>query len=339
MRFLPAQKLQQGDYEVLEQRINDLLWELIYKPIVKQVGALLPKGELPLNREELLNSAQSVLTAALKSGAVQMVSDLKSKTARFVMPGGKSSRALSDAFRSFGATLDHRTGAYTCPLSLAPGWASREAAAYALRSKAAHDAVKKTLTDLEQKIEKSIDEYNLAIGADHAVEEITKGWKDSAATLSFVGELSEKGKEELAKGLARNAKIPVKEWAHEAIDRMREQVESNAAEGYRAEGLARRIREEYGCSVSKANLIALQETSNFMAAYRSARAQAAGLRRYKWVCTRDNRVRKAHKEHNGRIFEYSKPPIVDPVTGRRGNPGQDFRCRCSDQPVIEGVGA
>lgn len=335
MKFIPAQKLTPSYYELLESRINDLLWELVYRPIVKHVASALPKGTMPTSPQSLANAVGTALRAALKSGAVQMIVDKKG-LAVFSLTGGKSSRGIADDFRSFGAKLDNRTRSYSCPQSSVPGWVRQESAEFRAKSKAVHDQVKKTLRDAEQKIEKAIDEFDLAQGADHAVAESARGWKECAEDHEVgVPELSAVGQRELAAGFAKNAKIPIKEWAKETISRLREQVEENASQGYRAEGLAERIRTEYGVSASRANLIAIQETSNFMSAFRAGRAIAAGCPTYRWSCTRDNRVRAAHKAHHGRIFRYDTPPIVDPVTGRRGNPGQDFRCRCSDQPVLE----
>jgi uncharacterized protein with gpF-like domain len=50
-------------------------------------------------------------------------------------------------------------------------------------------------------------------------------------------------------------------------------------------------------------------------------------------------VRKRHRElgamsESGTVFKYSEPPIVDVRTGRRANPGEDFQCRCTANPII-----
>lgn len=63
-------------------------------------------------------------------------------------------------------------------------------------------------------------------------------------------------------------------------------------------------------------------------------AEAFGIEEYKWVTVHDSRVRHDHKTLDGRIFRFDSPPIVDNATGRRGNPGDDYNCRCHARPII-----
>lgn len=334
MKTLLPQRLEYGDYALLEDQINDMLWELVYRPVVEQVRKLMPKGAVPADRDELLNAGDAELKRALKSGQVQMTTS--KDLAMFNLVGGKSSRGIADAMRSFGAKLDKVRGAYTCPASAVPGWVRAEATGYTEKSKAFHSVLDTTLKDLKKEIADAVKKYDLTHATKKSVKGVDAGWKASAKGLEVgVPELNETGMAELAKGMAETAKIPIKDFAIEAIERLRDQVEENAEQGYRAEGLAERIRNEYAVSKARAQLIARQETANFMVNYRKARATEAGCTHYIWRSTNDDRVRAAHKAHNGRKFRYDDPPIVDPVTGRRGNPGNDFFCRCIDLPVLE----
>ncbi|MCH8185905.1 MAG: minor capsid protein [Chloroflexi bacterium] len=122
--------------------------------------------------------------------------------------------------------------------------------------------------------------------------------------------------------------------AAEALARLRVEVDANAQQGYRAEGLADRIRNEYGVSKSRASLIARQETSNFMANYIEASSRDAGIKKYQWYSARDSRTRPDHLALHGKIFSFDNPPITDTRTGARNNPMQDYRCRCRAKPVI-----
>lgn len=68
--------------------------------------------------------------------------------------------------------------------------------------------------------------------------------------------------------------------------------------------------------------------------------QSVGIKRYFWTDSNDERVRHRHGELGelsdiGQAFEYANPPIIDPRTGRRGNPGDDYYCRCTAFPVLE----
>jgi len=336
MKTLQPQRLKYDDHAPLEDQINDLLWELVYRPVVERVRRLMPRGSVPRDREELLNAEGDALRKALRDGSVQMTTDAKSGLAIFTLVGGKSSKGIADGMRSFGAKLDKTRGAYTCPVGQVPGWVGKEVLGYRVKSEAAHDQIHEILKDLKSKVRKAVDKFDLKPSTKHAVKSVDEGWKAAAKGLEVgIPELNETGLKELSKGMAEIAKIPIKDFAEEAIDRLRDEVDENASQGYRAEGLAERIRNEYAVSKSRAQLIARQETANFMANFRKARAKDAGCEYYIWRCTRDGRVRATHKAHDGRKFRYDDPPIVDPVTGRRGNPGNDFNCRCVDLPVVE----
>jgi len=111
---------------------------------------------------------------------------------------------------------------------------------------------------------------------------------------------------------------------------MSEQV----AQGFRADETSKIIQAEFGVSKNKAKFLARQETSLLVSAYREQRYTDAGIREYIWQSSHDERVRKSHKELNGRKFSWDNPPIVDPATGRKAHPGEDFGCRCIAVPVI-----
>ena len=303
MKTLAAQKLRYEDYAILEDVINDLIWNLVFKPVVAVLKKSVPKNAMP---KELKNAKDDALKAALKSGAVQMVTE--KDTAVFILAGGKSNREIADSFHSFGASLNKTRGAYTCKASLVPGWVRQEAASYTMRSKEAHAEVKKVLNALEGKIDKAVSDYNLEEGTDHAVKSVDSGWKQSAKSLEVVPELNKTGQDELSRGLAKTMKeVTIKDFAHEMIEDLREKVELNAEQGFRAEGLTAKIRDTYGVSKSRANLIAQTETSTFMSSYRAARAKQAGAEFYIWRCSNDSRTRPLHKKLDGHKFRYDNP--------------------------------
>ncbi len=72
-----------------------------------------------------------------------------------------------------------------------------------------------------------------------------------------------------------------------------------------------------------------------MSEFRRLNFSEAGVTRYIWRTAKDRRVRDAHAHLDGKTFFYSDPPIVDPATGRRRNPGMDYGCRCFDQPLLD----
>lgn len=342
MKTLQAQEVRYGDYKEVLARVDAILWELVYEPVVRLVRPTLPRSlkaqisprELrEATAAELRNAGDDALKRALQDGSVQVVADRKTGRVSFFV--AKPDRKISDALRAFGATLDRRDGSWSCQQEQVPGWVRAESESYGLRAREAHERVKRLLDDLEGRIGGAVDEANMAKAADHAISEVAKGWAESAKALETKWELGEAGKKALVAGFEESARIPIKNWAREAIQRLREQVDENASRGYRAEGLAERIRSEYGVSKGRAELIAEQETKNFMADYRKARALDAGLHEYVWWAVMDSKTRPDHKKLHKTTQRYDAPPIVDQVSGRRANPGKDFRCRCNDLPKIK----
>lgn len=364
MKTIPGQELAHTDYAVLLAEIDKLLWRLVYAPIVDLVRPSLPK---PLRKEvspralqdatarELHNAEGDALRKALKDGAVQMVNDPVAKDGVLFIVA-KPDRLVSDGLKGFGAKLNKQTGTWSCARAKVPAWVRLEAQGYTARAKSVHDQVKRLIDDIGEKVDGLIDEANLAKGADHAITEITKGWKETAKGLEVMPNLGLAGQAALEKAIVRTRNIPIKSpgtkvgmvdaldestklyvkiWAKESLTRLRDQVDENAMQGYRAAGLAEKIRSEYGVSKSRSELIARTETSNFMAAHAAARAADAGLKRYVWTAVRDARTRKLHKDHDGKIYRYDTPPIIDELTGIRGNPGEIWRCRCVARAVIE----
>lgn len=64
------------------------------------------------------------------------------------------------------------------------------------------------------------------------------------------------------------------------------------------------------------------------------RQKAIGIERYVWRTSRDEAVREAHRQLEGTIHSWDDPPMVGV---RQVHPGEDYNCRCTPDPVIEGV--
>jgi SPP1 gp7 family putative phage head morphogenesis protein len=113
----------------------------------------------------------------------------------------------------------------------------------------------------------------------------------------------------------------------------------NELRGARVEEIAQRIAETTDATASRARLIARDQTLKLNAEITEARHRAAGVTEYVWRSSRDERTRERHKELDGTRHRYSDPPVIDERTGRRGNPGDDYQCRCTADPVITGFDA
>lgn len=121
---------------------------------------------------------------------------------------------------------------------------------------------------------------------------------------------------------------------------LQEQVESviadGIARGLRVEEVADSIERRFQVSRSRARFIARDQVAKLNGALVEARNRALGITRYRWITSRDERVRPWHRRLDGTIQEWAEPPVVD-KNGRRCNPGEDFNCRCVSAPLVEDI--
>lgn len=96
----------------------------------------------------------------------------------------------------------------------------------------------------------------------------------------------------------------------------------------RAAQLTEMIQNITDQNYKRAHLIARDQIGKLNGRLTQLRQQSAGIKRYKWSTSRDERVRPAHAEREGKIFEWDNPPFD-------GNPGYPIQCRCVAIPVID----
>lgn len=104
--------------------------------------------------------------------------------------------------------------------------------------------------------------------------------------------------------------------------------------GARHESLVDKVRKITGSGLKKAKLIARDQTVKYNATVRQEQARSLGIRYYRWRTSGDQDVRPYHKKLNGKRFSYDTPPVTD-AYGHRHNPGEDYNCRCVDEPEID----
>jgi len=64
------------------------------------------------------------------------------------------------------------------------------------------------------------------------------------------------------------------------------------------------------------------------------RQTAAGVSRYEWSSSADERVRPRHRELDGQTFSWDDPPVTND-DGDTNHPGEDYQCRCIAVPVLD----
>jgi SPP1 gp7 family putative phage head morphogenesis protein len=123
-------------------------------------------------------------------------------------------------------------------------------------------------------------------------------------------------------------------------DRQLSQVEKVVREGIQAgtrvENIKELIEERFKVSEARARLIARDQVGKLNGQLAEVRQRDLGITRYTWASSQDERVREMHRELNGTVHSWNDPPVTN-EQGDRNHPGEDYQCRCSALPDVEGV--
>lgn len=96
--------------------------------------------------------------------------------------------------------------------------------------------------------------------------------------------------------------------------------------------LAKHIEARFGISKRHARMIARDQVSKMHGKLNRIRQKELGVEYYIWRSTGDERVRDSHDEFDGNRYHWDKPPRNE--RGERVNPGDDYQCRCSGDPLL-----
>ena len=131
--------------------------------------------------------------------------------------------------------------------------------------------------------------------------------------------------------LMRSQVTLIKSIPLEAAERVRNLVTENLAQSARADEIAKKIFETNNITKNRANTIARTEVSRASANLLQTRAVGVGSDGYIWRTSGDLIVRKSHREMNGKFVEWTKPPMLDKMTGHAGCLPN---CRCWADPIL-----
>lgn len=303
-------------YAPVQKGVEQVFFDLIFKPLVTII-----KGGT--QQKIVLNATLDPLEQAIRTGRVQYQDGVFS---------GQFSAAISRALRSIGATFDARSAVYRLDPAIVPANIRILASQAAQVAAQTHEALLRELAAVEDRIDRAQDSWD--VGADGMVRRVYRDTKSIAKELTVMPDLSDQAKERMKDDYTENINIPIKGWAREQVEKLRSEVEENALDGYRFDSLIDRIKTQYKTTQAKSEFLARQETGLFMAKFRRETFMDAGVQGYSWQARGKGMTRPTHWILHDRIYLYSQPPVVDPRTGRRGNPGEDFNCLCVDRPVL-----
>lgn len=118
--------------------------------------------------------------------------------------------------------------------------------------------------------------------------------------------------------------------ADDAVKRVQQTVSGHLIEGGSQKALTDKLSKQLKVSKNRARLIARDQTSKFNSDLNRIRHEQAGVTRYVWRTSRDERVRDLHARLEGHEYTYGES------TGAEGGdpPGQPINCRCVAQPIV-----
>lgn len=130
----------------------------------------------------------------------------------------------------------------------------------------------------------------------------------------------------LISGWAKDQAERVKGLADEQIARLAKILDG--AGNRKAEHVAKDIEEQLGVSESRAAFIARDSITTLNSKIARERMAAAELSLYVWTTVGDSRVREAHRELDGEVFDLDG--LGDPD---EGHAGEAPNCRCTAYPL------
>lgn len=319
MKTLAPVRLRPGYYTLIEKQIADVFKRLIYVPITRDMKA----SGLYFDGIDYLKNASDPLYEAIASGRIEYQSGV------FY---GKFTAQTSKRLQAIGARWNGTKKAFVLD-SVLPADLQIAVARADARYAALTRSLVRTLDDIP--VGYAVDKMDLAGSYEATISHIDQVFAQTLKNVTIQPHLTPTAKRTLAVRWSNNLKLYIKKWTDQEILKLRQQVQRNSFVGHRSENLIKTIIDSYGVSKRKAKFLARQETSLLMSNMRQQRYEDAGITKYKWSTSHDERVRKRHVELDGKTFFWSQPPIVD-QKGNRAHPGQDFNCRCVAIPILPG---
>lgn len=118
------------------------------------------------------------------------------------------------------------------------------------------------------------------------------------------------------------------------LEEIRGILETAELQGLRVEVVRKQIIERFGVSRSKADLLARDQVLKLNGELTEKRQTQAGITRYRWSTSNDERVRESHEELDGEEISWDDPPETN-ADGDRNHPGGDYQCRCVAIPILD----
>ncbi len=121
----------------------------------------------------------------------------------------------------------------------------------------------------------------------------------------------------------------IKSIPQQYFDKIEQSIWTNTGQGMNYKAIAADLRRIDGVTESRAKFIARDQVGKINGAINQARQESAGINKYTWRTSQDERVRESHAEKEGEVFDWDNPPEDT------GHPGEDYQCRCTAEPYFD----
>lgn len=325
MKRIRSKPVVESDYADIEDQLRALFKKLIFSPLVELLAPrnAQVKSAARQLRNSLENAKYDAIIAGINSGKIQYVDGTFS---------GDFNAAISGALKKYGALFNKRTSTWSIIPQALPVEVLKAITQYQATARKLHEDLEDKLRNMQFTLSYEIQEN--PIDPSKMISKTDKKFNAEYGDALGTESLSPEAKKRLSRRYAQSLAPYIKKFSDEQIKDLRAMVKANGETGYRFDRLVDQVEQRYSVTKSKAEFLARQETAMFVSKARQTRFEDAGVTEYIWRTSGDSEVRDSHKKLNGRTFKYSQPPVVDEVTGRRGNPGQDYNCRCVDEALL-----
>ena len=303
----------------VRKEIEDYIYSLVFRDLIDYLRKNLAV--------EIQNQKTTELRKAVESNRIVYTDGVFT---------GNFSSSISKELRDLGAKWRKRYKGFYLPLEKMPMELRASIATGTAKLASEQEAIKGILANTSKVAGEVTAVINFRDQLNKVFDNLDMNFvKTTADDITVEPKFTPKMREILIEKYNTNMDLYIKNWQEQAIVRLRTKVEKSMREGFRAESLAKIIENEFGATKKKAKFLALQETSLLVSKYRQERYSDAGVKKYRWSTSRDQRVRIDHQSLDGKIFSWDNPPITDRATGARNHPGEDFGCRCVPIPIID----
>lgn len=113
-------------------------------------------------------------------------------------------------------------------------------------------------------------------------------------------------------------------------------IKNAVAAGTRIETLTKQLLAGTDFPKNRARLIARDQVGTLFGQLNKVRQQSVGIKGYIWRTMADERVREAHALLDGTKQSWEDPPETND-NGDTNDPGEDYQCRCTAEPDLDGI--